>query len=199
MMRKLDPDAIARLNEPDQGLRYQSRDYGRKKFDPDTGKPYYTPSRPATLTIYGQRAETIMAIIEHCETVAAALSPPTSEERVQAIDDIAAERRRQVESEDWTPEHDDEHGSGEMAKADDAYALHGRWFGHLHRAEFDPADDRGQRIGQADLAAPPQFWPWEWRWWKPRSHRENLVRAGALIVAEIERIDRAALNEGAGR
>lgn len=72
-MRKLDPDAIARLNEPNQGLRYAAADHGHRKYDPDTGKPYYTRSQPATLTIYGERAETVMAIIEHCQDVAAAL------------------------------------------------------------------------------------------------------------------------------
>ncbi|EIP5489386.1 hypothetical protein LS178_001568 [Salmonella enterica] len=29
-------------------------------------------------------------------------------------------------------------------------------------------------------------------WWKPKGARSDLVRAGALIQAEIERIDRAA-------
>jgi hypothetical protein len=128
------------------------------------------------------------------DALAAALSAPQGEvERSTAIDDIAAERCRQVEVEGWAPEHDDEHGGGELAKAAASYALHGRWFGHLRRAEFDPTGDRGQREGQRDLQLPPQMWPWEWRWWKPRSFRENLVRAGALIIAEIERIDRAAL------
>lgn len=73
-MRKLNPDAVARLNEPNQGLRYSAHDYGREKYDTDTGEPYYTPSRPATLTIYGERAETVMAIIENCQDVAAALA-----------------------------------------------------------------------------------------------------------------------------
>ena len=75
MFRKLDPDAIARLNDPNQGMSYKGRDSGHRKYDPDTGNPYYTPSRPATLTIYGERAETVMAIIEHCQEVAAALTP----------------------------------------------------------------------------------------------------------------------------
>lgn len=75
MFRKLNPDAIARLNDPNQGMSYKGRDHGQRKYDPDTGKPYYTPSRPATLTIYGERAETVMAIIEHCQEVAAALTP----------------------------------------------------------------------------------------------------------------------------
>lgn len=29
-------------------------------------------------------------------------------------------------------------------------------------------------------------------WWKPKDRRRNLVKAGALIVAEIERLDRLA-------
>ncbi|MGY0790895.1 hypothetical protein ACW7BJ_16135 [Azospirillum argentinense] len=37
----------------------------------------------------------------------------------------------------------------------------------------------------------PQIWPWGARWWKPKDPRRDLVRAGALIAAEIERLDRA--------
>jgi hypothetical protein len=40
---------------------------------------------------------------------------------------------------------------------------------------------------------PPAFWPWPPEWWKPCDRRANLVRAAALLIAEIERIDRAAL------
>ena len=35
----------------------------------------------------------------------------------RAIDDVLAERHRQVEAEGWTPEHDDTHARGEMASA----------------------------------------------------------------------------------
>ncbi|MEB3421767.1 hypothetical protein VK682_24660 [Salipiger manganoxidans] len=38
-----------------------------------------------------------------------------------------------------------------------------------------------------------QLWPWDRKWWKPTTPRRDLVKAGALIVAEIERLDRAAL------
>lgn len=38
---------------------------------------------------------------------------------------------------------------------------------------------------------PPPFFPYEAHWWKPKTPREDLVRAGALILAEIELIDRA--------
>ena len=44
----------------------------------------------------------------------------------------------------------------------------------------------------------PNFWPiaWEDKWWKPKNPRRDLVRAAALIIAEIERLDRKAEAEG---
>lgn len=38
-------------------------------------------------------------------------------------------------------------------------------------------------------------WPWDERWWKPEGGRRDLVKAGALIIAEIERLDRLELAE----
>lgn len=35
------------------------------------------------------------------------------------IAEIAAERKRQIEAEGWTPEHDDAHDKGELARAAD--------------------------------------------------------------------------------
>lgn len=95
---------------------------------------------------------------------------------------IEAERHRQVEQEGWTPEHDDEHRGGEMAAAAAAYA-------------FSAAT--ADRYYAAD---PVGFWPWDMTWWKPRTPVEDLVRAGALIAAEIDRIERVtakALESGA--
>lgn len=42
---------------------------------------------------------------------------------------IAAERRRQIEQEGWTPEHDDQHSGGELATAGAVYATpaNGSW------------------------------------------------------------------------
>lgn len=101
-------------------------------------------------------------------------------ERVSAIDDIAAERRRQVEAEGWTPDHDDEHGDGSLAAAAATYA-----FSAATADRFLAHDPIG-------------FWPWAAEWWKPSTPRRDLVKAGALIVAEIERIDRAALAQPEG-
>jgi hypothetical protein len=39
---------------------------------------------------------------------------------------------------------------------------------------------------------PELFWPWRRPRFKPGCSRDNLVRAGALILAEIERLDRQA-------
>ena len=44
----------------------------------------------------------------------------------------------------------------------------------------------------ASQKAIPYYWPWDPAWWKPIDPRCDLVKAGALILAEIERIDRAA-------
>lgn len=98
---------------------------------------------------------------------------------MSALLDIAAERRRQVEVEGWTPKHDDSHGKFELARAAAAYAL--------HAANFHDATRLG---GRYVTKAPHPEWPWAPMWWKPKFPRHDLVRAGALIVAEIERLDR---------
>ncbi|EGT4286842.1 hypothetical protein DOX45_01215 [Cronobacter malonaticus] len=86
-----------------------------------------------------------------------------------AARDILAERQRQISAEGWTPEHDDEHSDGSLADAAACYAL----------------------LANSQLAGVPCYWPWDAKWWKPKNQRADLVRAAALIVAEIERIDRA--------
>ena len=91
------------------------------------------------------------------------------------VADIAAERARQIAVEGWTPAHDDEHGWGQIALAAASYAIGSRW-NEGHKTE----------------SAPPTIWPWENAWWKPAPARRMLVKAGALIIAEIERLDRLA-------
>lgn len=82
-----------------------------------------------------------------------------------SVADVVAERERQKAVEGWTPEHDDEHKDGELARAAACYAL-------------------GTPVRHK--------WPWGAEWWKPGDRRRNLVKAGALILAEIDRLDRAA-------
>jgi len=97
-----------------------------------------------------------------------------------AARDVLAERRRQVEVEGWTPEHDDEHDAGELAAAGAAYAV----------VALDELHPMSQGDGGYTLT-PPDLWPFDGTWWRPsRDRRRNLVKAGALILAEIERLDR---------
>lgn len=111
-----------------------------------------------------------------------------------AARDMLAERRRQVEAEGWTPKHDDEHDKGEMARAAACYALHaGSCFAWRADAYQSAKPHEGNPAAQDSL------WPWDMQWWKPKDPRRDLVRAGALILAEIERLDRATLLNGADK
>lgn len=85
-----------------------------------------------------------------------------------AARDVLVERSRQVESKGMSIEGDDRYVGAELPHAAAAYIL----FGAKHDA--------------------PILWPWSIASWKPRDARSNYVRAAALILAEIERIDRAA-------
>lgn len=100
-----------------------------------------------------------------------------------AARDVLAERQRQLTAECWTPEHDDHHVCDEIA----AFAA---WYAMPPGVREWPADSTGygKTLGEAIV---PQGWvP------KPSDRRRELVKAGALTLAEIERLDRAAARDG---
>lgn len=101
---------------------------------------------------------------------------------MSAIEDIAAERQRQISAEGWTPEHDDSHEGGQLARAAACYAIGDT---HASRGWGDEWHSGGSSSARIKL------WPWDREWWKPSSRRRDLVKAAALIVAEIDRLDRA--------
>ncbi|MFM0328214.1 hypothetical protein [Paraburkholderia strydomiana] len=117
---------------------------------------------------------------ELCHKLEAILATPTpladaaiaagGAQETAAARDVLAERQRQVSAEGWTPEHDDDHTEAEMALAAACYAMAAG----------------GYAKGQT-----PPIWPWSLSWWKPAYGRRDLIKAGALILAEIERVDRA--------
>ncbi|EOW1340937.1 hypothetical protein ACOZ2V_005481 [Pseudomonas aeruginosa] len=111
--------------------------------------------------------------------IAAMLAAAPGKEVPQAWLDVQAERRRQVEAEGWTPEHDDQHSHGQMARAAACYALAG---------SSAPSDGTAALL--VSLA-----WPWDEQWWKPSTARRDLVKACALALAEIERLDRAGISQ----
>jgi hypothetical protein len=86
-------------------------------------------------------------------------------ENKKGFDLILQERRRQIEVEGWTSDHDDNHESGEIGRAGACYetaALH-------------------------DNPKISHTWPWATEWWKPKDKLKNLTRAGALFLAESEK------------
>ena len=107
--------------------------------------------------------------------------------------DVLAERRRQITAEGWTPERDDTHAAGELAAAAACYATNASVASRFVANGSVPASRIDAAVGRCE--APPG-WPWSSRWWKPKDRRRDLVRAAALIIAEIERLDRAAEREG---
>lgn len=118
--------------------------------------------------------------IEAAVTAVLVLSTPISvpawnADMGSALADVAAERKRQQDVEGWTPEHDDGHANGEMTAAA---------FGYLQSVM--------SKIGMPRFTIhdAPNFWPWAREWFKPSTARRDLVKAGALIIAEIERLDR---------
>jgi hypothetical protein len=96
----------------------------------------------------------IEAALDELERVTAALR----EDSGAAL--IATERRRQVEREGWSSEHDAGHKDGDLARAAAAYAMN---------------DER--------------LWPWDGDgFWNPGADDlRRLVKAGALIAAEIDK------------
>ncbi|MDE2107454.1 MAG: hypothetical protein KGL39_60220 [Patescibacteria group bacterium] len=105
---------------------------------------------------------------------------------MNAIDEIAAERKRQIEIEGWSVHHDDQHHDGSLSGAAACYAAHASAY---QRVASDVNLETYRSIEPRNSI--DQFgWPWAIKWWKPKDPRRDLVRAGALIVAEIERLDR---------
>jgi len=100
----------------------------------------------------------------------------------RGVELIATERRRQVEREGYVAEHDDEHADGELAHAAAAYA----W-------------TLGGVLTDGRMLHRRTMWPFEPESFKPAEggmgdrilHRiHELAKAGALVAAEIDRLER---------
>lgn len=89
---------------------------------------------------------------------------------------IAEERQRQIEVEGWTAEHDAKHTDNSLALAAICYA--------------DPNVYYHQENGIIRHRIPNKFWPKRLNicWFKPKDRIRDLIKAGALIAAEIDRL-----------
>ncbi|SEH89090.1 hypothetical protein [Paraburkholderia hospita] len=86
-----------------------------------------------------------------------------------AVRAILAERHRQITVEGFSPERDAQFVKFDLAFAGAAYAV---------------SSTKGQNHPRSMV---PGTWPWEASWWKPSTPERNLEKAGALIIAELER------------
>jgi hypothetical protein len=94
---------------------------------------------------------------------------------------IADERKRQQESEGFMPEHDDQRIRFELSRAAATYCM----AAYIRGSAPNATHDEICRIMGDGL------WPWEQSWFKTNGDAiRMLVKAGALIAAEIERLQR---------
>lgn len=109
-------------------------------------------------------------------------------EHSEGVDAIARERWRQIQELGFSAEHDDEHVTdtrsgglnSDLLLAASAYLQAG-----MERLAAAAPVETLQKI-------PPGYWPWEEADWSPSNDPlRNLVKAGALIAAEIDRQVRA--------
>lgn len=107
----------------------------------------------------------------HITVVAAVSDVPDATRAMTAR--IVAERVRQQTDEGRTPDWDDRHTTGGLARAAACYALH--------------AGASASRLVQDVNSLVARFWPWDMKAWKPADPMRNLEKAGALILAEMER------------
>lgn len=91
--------------------------------------------------------------------------------------DVIAERQRQINI-GRTPEYDDQYENGSLALAAACYARQAGMWGTDWSVYYRDA-------------VVPDSWPWAREYWKPSSPRRDLEKAAALILAEMERHDRA--------
>ncbi|HCF4141272.1 TPA: hypothetical protein NIE10_006461, partial [Pseudomonas aeruginosa] len=109
---------------------------------------------------------------DRASSILALLAAAPGMEVPQAWLDVQAERRRQVEAEGWTPEHDDEHACDEIAAFACFYAM------PPAARDWDTSSTGyGDTLGEAIL---PEGW-------EPKTgdRRREMVKACALTLAEI--------------
>lgn len=111
---------------------------------------------------------------------------PYTTGQTQAEMDVLSERQRQIDSEQFTPKFDDDvNNDRELAAAAAAYAFGATYSDYT----------RGFAVNQAHSGHTSrvfEMWPasWDFELYKPTTQRRDLVKAAALCIAEIERLDR---------
>lgn len=126
----------------------------------------------------------VLALIDNDHAHRDASPPAQAVDLGTGVKAIAAERERQLQAEGFTRDGDQQYRRGELAKAATAY---------VQLAAMDLEAGTRNHIAWREPAA---VWPWAPEWWKPVDARRDLVRAGALIAAQIDAIDSQAVGNG---
>jgi hypothetical protein len=94
---------------------------------------------------------------------------------------IEEERKRQIEVEGWSIDHDAKHDRNELSLAAACYALP-----QFQRNQFSFV----YKFGVGKHIWLPTLWPFSSKFWKPTPNDriKELQKAGALIAAEIDRL-----------
>lgn len=115
---------------------------------------------------------------------------------MSVLDEIGEERRRQIIEEGFDAEHDDAELNGALSDAAAVYCVTSSMTSMEILAHRKFLREPGDRLAGFASAA-TCWWPenWDPSWFKAQGGRRDLIKAGALIVAEIERLDRIAARE----
>lgn len=101
--------------------------------------------------------------------------------------DVIGERNRQIEQEHYSIKHDDSYQNNELPRAAASYVNNVVSRGWVFSSVYGPEVYQSEEV--------PDLWPWSDEHWKPKNPRRDLVKAAALIIAEIDRMDRSSAGE----
>lgn len=156
---------VALYIHPASGLRVRDESAAFEQWLEDD----YSPDRSGATSSMDETF--FIALCWHVWLARAALSEQDKKQQhSSAISDVIAERLRQQSAKGFTTQQDDTYIGGELAAAAICY--------------IEPMEAES-------------YWPADWHddSFKPSDYRRNLVKAGALLIAEIERLDRQQLGE----
>lgn len=166
-----DKITIADVIQRDAAVRAEALTDAFNLIQDKADRPVATTIKTAARLILEQRDEELRQLLPcHDPFVAPAMQ--------SGVHLIAKERQRHIEGEYYTSEHDDQHYKGELAGAGAVYALNAAGF-------LDASNIQAKRL---DVTHSVNLWPFGPSYYKPSNVVRNLVKAGALIAAEIDRL-----------
>lgn len=166
-----DKITIADVIQRDAAVRAQALTDAFNLIQDKSDRPVSSTIKTAARLILEQRDDELKQLMPcHDPFVAPAMQ--------SGVHLIAKERQRHIEGEFYTSEHDDQHSNGQLAGAGAVYALNAAGF-------LDASNIQAKRPGVTHTV---NLWPFGPSCYKPTNAVRNLVKAGALIAAEIDRL-----------